>query len=117
MPDVIFEKRADGVALITLNRPEVLNALGANLPRLFAEALDESRRDPAVRCVAITGAGRGFCAGGDVRGMNGMLAEGAGGMDVPANDDIEGSVAMFKSFQDGLILALYAFPKPTVALV
>src|SRR5947209_18641368 len=116
MPDVIWEKRADGVALVTLNRPEVLNALGGDLPRLFGEALGDCRADPAVRCVAITGAGRGFCAGGDVRGMS-LMAGGTGMPGTPAADDIDGSVAMFKAFQDGLILATYDFPKPTVALV
>jgi 2-(1,2-epoxy-1,2-dihydrophenyl)acetyl-CoA isomerase len=117
MADVLLDKRADGVALLTLNRPEVLNALGANLPRLFGEALDECRRDPSVRCVAVTGAGRGFCAGGDVRGMQTMAAGDSGGAEAPSPDDVEGSIAMFKRFQDGLILALHAFPKPTVALV
>jgi 2-(1,2-epoxy-1,2-dihydrophenyl)acetyl-CoA isomerase len=115
MTDVLWEKRADGVGLITLNRPETLNALGADLPRLYAEALEDARTDPAVRCVAITGAGRGFCAGGDVRGMGRMMSGEMSG--VPAEDDVEGSIAMFKAFQDGLILATHAFPKPTIALV
>ncbi len=115
MPDVLFEKRDDGVALVTLNRPDALNALGEDLPRLFAEALDDCAVDPKVRCVAITGAGRGFCAGGDVRGMKGMIAGTA--QRVPADDDIEGSIAMFKAFQDALILRLHLFAKPTVALV
>ncbi|HMI86251.1 MAG TPA: enoyl-CoA hydratase-related protein [Polyangiaceae bacterium] len=115
MQDVIWEKRSDGVALITLNRPEVLNALGGELPRLFVEAFADFRADPAVRCVAITGAGRGFCAGGDVRGMGSMLDGGLAG--APAADDIEGSIAMFRKFQDDLITTVHAFPKPTVALV
>ena len=94
MPDVVWEKRADGVALVTLNRPDVLNALGGELPRLFVEAFADCRSDPAVRCVAITGAGRGFCAGGDVRGMGSMIEGGLAG--APAADDIEGSIAMFR---------------------
>ncbi len=116
MADVLLEKRPDGVALVTLNRPESLNALGAQLPGLFAGALAECRTDPAVRCVAITGAGRGFCAGGDVRGMEGML-DGAMSRSVPAQDDFDGSVAMFRAFQDQVILSVHALPKPTVALV
>lgn len=115
MPDVIWEKHSDGVALVTLNRPEVLNALGGDLPKLFVQALAECRADPAVRCVAITGAGRGFCAGGDVRTMGSMIAGELAG--TPAVDDIEGSIAMFKRFQEDVILTVHDFPKPTVALV
>jgi 2-(1,2-epoxy-1,2-dihydrophenyl)acetyl-CoA isomerase len=115
MADVVLEKRADGVALVTLNRPEVLNALGGDLPRLFVDAFADCRSDPAVRCVAITGAGRGFCAGGDVRGMGSMIQGSLAG--APAADDIEGSIAMFRQFQDDLITTVHAFPKPTVALV
>src|SRR5689334_126142 len=114
MADVLLDKRADGVALVTLNRPESLNAYGGDLPRLFAEALADCALDPAVRCVAITGAGRGFCAGGDVKGMHGMISGGPIAAQIPADDDIEGSVAMFKAFQDAVILGLYRFPKPTV---
>lgn len=115
MADLTCEKR-DGVALITLNRPEVLNALGGELTTLYSKALDDCRADPAVRCVAITGAGRGFCAGGDVRGMA-LMAGGTGMPGTPAADDIDGSIAMFQAFQNGLILATHEFPKPTVALV
>lgn len=69
MPDVLFETRDDGVALITLNRPERLNSIGGEFLPLLGEALRACETDPAVRCVAITGAGRAFCAGGDVRNM------------------------------------------------
>ena len=69
MPDVIFDKRDNGVAFITLNRPDSLNAMGGDLMPLLAQHLDECRRDSAVRCVVLTGAGRAFCAGGDVKNM------------------------------------------------
>ena len=69
MPDVIFEKRDNGVALITLNRPDSLNAMGGDLMPLLAQHLDECRWDSGVRCVVLTGAGRAFCAGGDVKDM------------------------------------------------
>src|SRR2546427_11715797 len=59
--------RRDGVATITLNRPDALNALNLALGReLFHAALDVDD-DPSVRCVVITGAGKAFCAGGDVK--------------------------------------------------
>src|SRR5438445_272031 len=60
-------ERRDGVATITLNRPDAFNALSLGLGReLFHAALDVDE-DPAVRCIVVTGAGRAFCAGGDVK--------------------------------------------------
>jgi 2-(1,2-epoxy-1,2-dihydrophenyl)acetyl-CoA isomerase len=62
-------ERADRTATITLNRPEALNALDLALGReLFLAAL-EVDEDPEVRCVVVTGAGKAFCAGGDVKGF------------------------------------------------
>ncbi|MGE0225865.1 MAG: enoyl-CoA hydratase/isomerase family protein [Acetobacteraceae bacterium] len=61
----------DGIAVLTLNRPEKLNAFtGAMLQGLIA-ALDDCDARPDVRVVILTGAGRGFCSGGDVSGMGG----------------------------------------------
>ncbi|HEY8766205.1 MAG TPA: enoyl-CoA hydratase/isomerase family protein, partial [Dehalococcoidia bacterium] len=67
MSDVLFDKRPSGVALITLNRPDSLNAMGGELMPLLAQHLRECVSDPEVRCVVLTGAGRAFCAGGDVK--------------------------------------------------
>lgn len=58
---------AAGVATITLNRPEAFNALTLALGRELFSAVLEVDEDPAVRCVVLTGAGRAFCGGGDVR--------------------------------------------------
>jgi len=68
-PTVILDKRDDGVALITLNRPERLNAFGDDLLQRLTEALVDCEDDPEVRCVAVTGAGRGFSAGADINNM------------------------------------------------
>jgi 2-(1,2-epoxy-1,2-dihydrophenyl)acetyl-CoA isomerase len=57
-----------GVATLTLNRPEALNALNAGLRRGLTAALRAAARDEATRAVVITGAGRGFCSGADLRG-------------------------------------------------
>ena len=59
--------KAAQVATITLNRPEVLNALDLQLGRELFEATLEVDEDRDVRCVVVTGAGRAFCAGGDVK--------------------------------------------------
>jgi 2-(1,2-epoxy-1,2-dihydrophenyl)acetyl-CoA isomerase len=62
-------ERADGVATITLNRPEALNALDLALGRELFHASLEVDEDPEIRCVVVTGAGKAFCAGGDVKGF------------------------------------------------
>ncbi len=56
----------DGVAWLTLNRPAAGNALDLPMARAFLQAAIACDADPAVRCVAVTGAGRMFCAGGDI---------------------------------------------------
>ncbi|MFP6567150.1 MAG: enoyl-CoA hydratase/isomerase family protein [Dehalococcoidia bacterium] len=63
--DVLYEPR-DGYAIITLNRPVVLNPINKNLLRLLDSALDKAESDGDVKAVILTGAGRAFCAGGDL---------------------------------------------------
>ena len=58
-----------GIVKVTLNRPEKLNAFGGHMRRDLAEALEKAGSDNDVRVVVITGAGRAFCAGGDVKFM------------------------------------------------
>ena len=59
----------DGVAKITLNRPEIGNAIDDGLGRALGESVERIAADPGVRAVLLTGAGRMFCAGGDIAGM------------------------------------------------
>jgi 2-(1,2-epoxy-1,2-dihydrophenyl)acetyl-CoA isomerase len=61
--------RDKGVATVTLNRPEVLNALNTKLSEELGLAIEEVSRDAGVRVLVITGAGRGFCAGGDMKDL------------------------------------------------
>lgn len=60
---------ADGVMTLTLNRPEVLNAFNDQMAEDVQDALKKAERDEAVRCLVLTGAGKGFCAGQDLSAM------------------------------------------------
>jgi enoyl-CoA hydratase len=64
---VVLVDHLDGIATVTLNRPEKLNALNRELRLAFCHAMQDLRRDPNVRVVIITGAGRAFCVGLDLR--------------------------------------------------
>ena len=64
---IIYEKQ-NGVGTITLNRPQALNAFVPQMNKEVLEALKDGERDKEVRCVMITGAGRAFCAGQDLKG-------------------------------------------------
>ena len=68
MPEHILYDVDGGVATITLNRPDQLNAFTGQMMRELIEAFDEVDRDDAVRAVIVTGAGRAFCAGADLSG-------------------------------------------------
>lgn len=62
------EKLEGGVGLLTLNKPQRMNAWSADLAALFFEALNDWEDDPSVRVVVVTGEGRAFCAGADAQG-------------------------------------------------
>lgn len=68
MPDLI-KTVENGIATLTLNRPELLNALSRDIRSGLLEALERLGHDNSVGCIVLTGAGRGFCAGGDVKSM------------------------------------------------
>ncbi|HCB34099.1 MAG TPA: enoyl-CoA hydratase [Acidimicrobiaceae bacterium] len=70
--DPVLYEQADGVATITLNRPERLNAWTGLMGTGYFNALDRAAADPDVRAVVVTGAGRGFCAGADMDSLSGI---------------------------------------------
>src|SRR2546427_11875067 len=74
MSDTLLVDQSEGVLTVTLNRPEVLNAFNEQMLRELHEALRQAERDAAVRCVLLTGAGRGFCSGQDLRERAGGAA-------------------------------------------
>lgn len=97
----------DRIATLTLNRPERLNALGDTLREDLHDAVVKSTDDPDVRVLVITGAGRGFCSGGDVKSMNERDREGRG-------SSLMEKVAPSR---DQTILAMRDCPKPVIAAV
>ncbi|MGE2712731.1 enoyl-CoA hydratase [Mycolicibacterium litorale] len=66
---VLYEVAPTGVAVVTLNRPERLNAWGGDISAGFYAAMDRAEADPAVRAIVLTGNGRGFCAGAHLGSM------------------------------------------------
>ncbi len=71
MSTVLVDAPAPGVAQITLNRPDALNAVDAAMRQELLSALCNASADRAIRVVVLTGTGRGFCAGADVKDMSG----------------------------------------------
>lgn len=121
MPDCLFEKRPDGVAVITLHRPERLNAMGGDMMPLLAQFLTECERDRDVRCIAITGAGRAFCAGGDVGNMqkrnDGQVVNNEAAQSSNPIANLEQQVRELRRGQDAVSLRIHNLPKPVIALV
>ncbi len=68
-PEMVLYEVKDHIATITLNRPEVMNASLIESWEAIGNYIDEADRDPEVRVLVVTGAGRGFCSGDDVKGM------------------------------------------------
>ena len=104
----LLEVVTDGVAVLTLNRPDKLNAMSPAMLDTMLEALPRLADDGNVGVVVLTGAGRGFCAGGDVKAM----AEGRefGG------DTLEEKASALRS-QMEVSRWLHEMPKPTIAMV
>ncbi len=68
-------RKLDGVAVMRLNRPQALNALNPPLLEALIAAVEDARRDQDVRCIVVTGNGRAFSAGGDLKAMLAMTRE------------------------------------------
>jgi len=71
--DVVLYEVVDGVAVVTLNRPDRLNAWVPELETAYFDHLIEAAQDTAVGAIVVTGAGRGFCSGGDTQFMQGIV--------------------------------------------
>jgi len=101
---VLYEVREPGIALLTLNRPERLNAWNGELATRYFALLDQAAADPAVKVIVVTGAGRGWCAGADMDTLQGIgNAAGSRGAESAA-----GGAPQYRTTQ---------IPKPVIAAV
>jgi 2-(1,2-epoxy-1,2-dihydrophenyl)acetyl-CoA isomerase len=113
MPDIphsyehILYERKNHVLLITLNRPEKLNAWSVQMETEFLSALERASADPGVRVLVVTGAGRGFCAGADFSGWSqGLAAQAAGGPARPLSQEGSPEVPIALSRSKPVIAAI-----------
>lgn len=108
MNEVLLEVLNDGVLTLTMNRPERLNALSSELLFKLLDAVSRAADNPRVKVLVLTGAGRGFCAGGDVSDM-------AQGTDYQSRSYEE----MVRRLRSGMEVSrmLHDMPKPTIAMV
>lgn len=107
--DVFLGEVRDGVAVLTFNRPERMNALHPDTYVAFQKLLPELAADRSVGALMLTGAGRAFCAGGDVQGMN---QRNQGDTPKPTPED---RISQLESNQRTVSQALFEFPKVTLA--
>lgn len=103
MSSVLFDVK-DSVAIITLNRPEKLNALNREMALLFQEKLDECKSSKNIRAVYVTGAGKGFCVGQDLE----EVSDPGNGIDV---------TVILKEHFHPIIKKIRRLEKPVVAAV
>lgn len=121
--DEILYEVTDRVALITLNRPEKLNAWTATMENSVRRAIDEAAKDDEVRVIVITGAGRGFCAGADMGGLQKIDANGDGrrriiekGEEAEVAFDGDLGPSVLEHFE-GRFGYMFECPKPIVAAI
>ena len=101
----------EGVLTLTMNRPEARNAMSGAMTGALADQLAAAELNADVKCIVLTGAGKGFCAGGDVKAMAGG---GRGGASAPATT-LDGAIHTQRVNQRATAGKLFKMPKPTVA--
>src|SRR4051794_19931856 len=96
---------ADGVATITMNRPEAMNSLDTATKVALRDVVEEAGGDDSVRCVVLTGTGRAFCVGQDLKEHMRLLAA----------DDLEALWTTVPEHYAPIARALAGMPKPVIA--
>jgi 2-(1,2-epoxy-1,2-dihydrophenyl)acetyl-CoA isomerase len=117
----LLEIEDNGVLTLVLNRPDNLNALNSSLMRLLNEAVARAAHNPEVACVILTGAGRAFCAGGDMKASKAAREQAAA---KPAEDAAKSSAkTSFQARAEWLRRSteaarlLHEMAKPTIAMI
>lgn len=105
--DPVVVDRAEGVATVRLNRPEAMNSLDTATKVALREALQEVAADTSVRCVVVTGTGRAFCVGQDLKEHVALLEAG----------DEQALFSTVRDHYNPIVLALATMPKPVLAAV
>ena len=105
----LLAENNDGVAVLTLNRPEARNAMSGEMNAALQKMLAEAELDNEIKCIVLTGAGKGFCAGGDVKGM----ASSGDGTVGPRT--IDQAIHAQRVNQRATAGKLFKMPKPTIA--
>ncbi|MSP29340.1 MAG: enoyl-CoA hydratase, partial [Acetobacteraceae bacterium] len=108
MTDEILTEVTNGVGLLTLNRPASYNSLSRALMRELVPLLSAWAIDPAIGCVVITGAGKAFCSGGDVKAQAARQYE-------PGSTPESRSMELRNAMEAARLL--HEMPKPTIAMV
>jgi 2-(1,2-epoxy-1,2-dihydrophenyl)acetyl-CoA isomerase len=109
MSDELLYRLENRVAVLTLNRPERLNALTRDMMQALLARLSACAVDEAIGCVVVTGAGGAFCAGGDVRAQARVAAEGTTETPERRTDLLRVSMEASR--------LLHEMPKPTIAML
>ena len=118
--DEILYEVSDPVATITLNRPDALNAFTPHMGSELRAAVAEAERDPRVVGIVLTGAGRGFCAGADMKVLSGIFGSGdreGGGAGGSTEDAVEVGDPSWGDDLRGTYTYLMSVPKPIVAAI
>ena len=105
MTDPVHLDVAEGIATILLDRPQVGNAIDADMAQALLDAVTRCDNDPAVRCVILTGAGKMFCAGGDVQAF------------ATAGDGVRELIETITTPLHDAIVRLTRMPKPIVTMI
>ncbi len=110
MSEVVLMEVSDGVAVLTLNRPDRLNAWTPELQTRYFDLLDECAAREDVRAIVVTGAGRGFCAGADMENLQSLAGAANGG-------GTEGNGGAPARIDDRPVRYPLSIPKPVIAAI
>ena len=102
MYETLLAETHDGVRVLTLNRPDVLNAVNAQMGRELLQALRDADRTAEIRCVLLAASGRGFCAGADLREQ------------VPGRTSLGD---LLRERYNGIVLRMRTMEKPVIAAI